>query len=83
MIDQETAEALRDLLEDHSIVSASLADVIEFGNLTERSRALRAVRVNGRTVAHVARYLVEGSPHSWYLHRESLGFGGEEWTVHT
>lgn len=71
------------LLEDLLPVTHSLVDVVEHGSATEAKRAARALRVNARTVNNLLRHAANPPSFAYFLHREPLAYGGEEWTVHT
>lgn len=83
-IDGEAYEAIRDLLDDHVRVTASLADVVIYADKkSDRDRARRALVVNARALQTVVSYLAKPPSIVWALHREPLTYGGEEWTVHS
>ena len=81
----ESLAALARLLVDHHENTSNLLDIVEHGNVSERRRATQALRVNGRTVATVAGYLVEPPSFDWHMHRSDpvTELGGSEWSLHT
>lgn len=82
---ETSTEAMHRLLNDYWKVTTELVDVVEFAtdDRPKRNRAIRALRINARTLSLVGFYLASPPNFSWFLHREPLSIGGQEWSIHT